>query len=75
MRFATKTIHAAQPSDPSTGALMAPIFQTSTFEQQAPGEHQGFCYTRTNNPTRHRIHDRFGTNTALSREWNSIRFG
>jgi cystathionine gamma-lyase len=55
MRFATRTIHAAQPSDPGTGALVAPIFQTSTYEQHAPGEHQGFDYSRTNNPTRQRL--------------------
>lgn len=55
MRFATRTIHAAQPSDPGTGALIAPIFQTSTYEQDAPGEHRGFDYTRTNNPTRQRL--------------------
>jgi cystathionine beta-lyase/cystathionine gamma-synthase len=55
MRFATKTIHSAQPSDPSTGALMPPIFQTSTFEQESPGVHLGFDYSRTNNPTRQRL--------------------
>ena len=55
MRFATKTIHAAQPSDPSTGALVAPIFQTSTFEQDSPGVNLGFDYSRTNNPTRQRL--------------------
>ncbi len=55
MEFATKTIHAGQPSDAATGALMAPIHQTSTFEQQAPGVHKGFDYTRTNNPTRQRL--------------------
>jgi cystathionine beta-lyase/cystathionine gamma-synthase len=55
MRFATRTIHAAQPSDPSTGALIAPIFQTSTYEQDSPGEHRGFDYSRTNNPTRQRL--------------------
>lgn len=55
MRFATRTIHAAQPSDPSTGALIAPIFQTSTYEQASPGEHRGFDYSRTNNPTRQRL--------------------
>ena len=57
MEFATKTIHAGQPSDAATGALMAPIYQTSTFEQEAPGVHQGFDYTRTNNPTRQRLED------------------
>jgi cystathionine beta-lyase/cystathionine gamma-synthase len=55
MRFATRTIHAAQPSDPGTGALIAPIFQTSTYEQDSPGEHRGFDYSRTNNPTRQRL--------------------
>ncbi len=55
MRFATRTIHAAQPSEPGTGALIAPIFQTSTYEQHAPGEHRGFDYSRTNNPTRQRL--------------------
>ena len=55
MEFATKTIHAAQPSEPETGALIAPIFQTSTYEQEAPGQHRGFDYSRTNNPTRARL--------------------
>ncbi|HUJ40527.1 MAG TPA: PLP-dependent aspartate aminotransferase family protein [Candidatus Acidoferrales bacterium] len=55
MKFATKTIHAAQPSEPETGALVAPIFQTSTYEQEAPGEDKGFNYSRTNNPTRERL--------------------
>ena len=55
MEFATRTIHAAQPSEPGTGALVAPIFQTSTFEQEAPGVNQGFDYSRTNNPTRARL--------------------
>lgn len=55
MKFATKTIHAGQPSEPETGALVAPIFQTSTFEQQAPGQHRGYEYSRTNNPTRTRL--------------------
>jgi cystathionine gamma-synthase/cystathionine gamma-lyase len=55
MEFSTRTIHAGQPSEPGTGALIAPIFQTSTFEQDAPGVHQGFDYARTNNPTRARL--------------------
>src|SRR3954471_17810084 len=55
MEFATKTIHAGQPSEPETGALIAPIFQTSTYEQEAPGCHRGFDYSRTNNPTRARL--------------------
>ncbi len=55
MHFATRAIHASQPSDPSTGALVAPLFQTSTFEQEAPGLTKGFDYSRTNNPTRQRL--------------------
>jgi cystathionine beta-lyase/cystathionine gamma-synthase len=55
MRFATKTIHAGQPSEPETGSVVAPIFQTTTYEQEAPGQHRGFCYSRSNNPTRHRL--------------------
>lgn len=55
MRFATRTIHAGQPSEPETGSLIAPIFQTSTYEQDAPGQDKGFNYSRTNNPTRQRL--------------------
>jgi len=55
MKFATRTIHAGQPSEPETGAIVAPIFQTSTYEQEAPGQDKGFSYSRTNNPTRQRL--------------------
>jgi cystathionine beta-lyase/cystathionine gamma-synthase len=55
MEFATRTIHAAQPSEPGTGSLIAPIFQTSTYEQDEPGVNRGFDYSRTNNPTRARL--------------------
>ncbi|HEX6164860.1 MAG TPA: aminotransferase class I/II-fold pyridoxal phosphate-dependent enzyme, partial [Vicinamibacterales bacterium] len=57
MHFATRAIHAAQPSDPATGALIAPIYQTSTFEQESPGVNLGFDYSRTNNPTRQRLEE------------------
>src|SRR5687767_6161422 len=57
MHFATRAIHARQPSDPLTGALIAPIYQTSTFEQDTPGINNGFDYSRTNNPTRQRLED------------------
>ncbi len=52
MKFATKCIHAGVEPDPSTGAIMTPIFQTSTYVQSAPGEHHGYEYSRTHNPTR-----------------------
>ena len=57
MKFATKTIHTGQPSEPETGALVAPIFQTSTYEQESPGQDKGFSYSRTNNPTRQRLEE------------------
>lgn len=52
MKFATKVIHAGVEPDPSTGAVMTPIFQTSTYVQSAPGVHKGYEYARTQNPTR-----------------------
>ncbi len=52
MKFATKAIHAGQEPEPSTGAIIAPIFQTSTYVQAGLGEHKGFEYSRTQNPTR-----------------------
>src|ERR1700752_4001662 len=55
MKFATRTIHAWQPAEPETGSLIAPIFQTSTYEQDSPGQDKGFNYSRTNNPTRQRL--------------------
>ena len=48
----TKAVHAGQQADPSTGAVMTPIYQTSTYVQAAPGEHQGYEYARVSNPTR-----------------------
>jgi cystathionine gamma-lyase len=50
--FATRTIHAGQRPEPETGAIMQPIFATSTYVQKSPGVHQGFEYSRTQNPTR-----------------------
>ncbi len=52
MKFGTKAIHAGVEPDPSTGAIMTPIFQTSTYVQTAPGDHKGYEYARTQNPTR-----------------------
>lgn len=50
--IATKVIHAGQQPDPSTGAVMTPIYATSTYVQESPGKHKGFEYSRTHNPTR-----------------------
>jgi len=52
MKFATKAIHAGQEPDPSTGAIMTPIYQTSTYWQKSPGDNKGFEYSRGTNPTR-----------------------
>ena len=52
MKFATRAIHAGQEPDPSTGAVMTPIFQTSTYAQAGLGEHKGYEYSRSGNPTR-----------------------
>ena len=50
--FATRTIHAGQAPDPTTGAIMPPIYATSTYVQESPGKHKGYEYSRTQNPTR-----------------------
>ena len=50
--FATRCIHAGQSPDPTTGAVMMPIYATSTFAQESPGVHKGFEYARSQNPTR-----------------------
>ena len=55
MDFSTRTIHSRQPCEPETGAVIPPIFQTTTYQQVGPGEHRGFDYTRTSNPTRQRL--------------------
>ncbi len=57
MKFGTKTIHAGQKPDPTTGAIMTPVYQTSTYIQSSPGQHSGFEYSRTGNPTRKVLED------------------
>jgi cystathionine gamma-lyase len=52
LSLSTRAIHAGQSPDPSTGAIMTPIYQTSTYVQSSPGKHQGFEYSRSQNPTR-----------------------
>ncbi len=56
-KFATKAIHAGQEADPTTGAVMTPIYQTSTYKQASPGQHKGYGYSRGNNPTRKALED------------------
>ena len=55
--FSTRSIHAGQSPDPTTGAIMTPIYLTSTFVQSSPGEHKGYEYSRTSNPTRKAYED------------------
>ncbi len=55
MKFGTKAVHAGVEPDPTTGAIMTPIYQTSTYVQAAPGDHKGYEYSRTQNPTRHAL--------------------
>src|SRR5580692_12188532 len=50
--FSTRAIHAGQDADPATGATVVPIYATSTYTQAAPGQHKGYEYSRTGNPTR-----------------------
>ncbi|NJW54533.1 aminotransferase class I/II-fold pyridoxal phosphate-dependent enzyme, partial [Salinimicrobium oceani] len=66
MKFNTRTIHGGQQdTDPAFGAVMTPIYQTSTYKQSSPGAHKGFQYSRTGNPTR----------AALERSFASIENG
>ncbi len=65
MKFNTKTIHGGQEHDPAYGAVMPPIYQTSTYAQSTPGGHKGYEYSRTHNPTR----------TALEKSLASIESG
>lgn len=55
MKFATKAIHEGVAPDPATGAIMTPIYQTSTYVQDGVGNHKGYEYSRTQNPTRHAL--------------------
>jgi cystathionine gamma-lyase/cystathionine beta-lyase len=57
MKFGTKAIHAGQEPDPTTGAIMTPIYQTSTYWQESPGKHKGYAYARGKNPTRTALED------------------
>ncbi|MBC8033458.1 MAG: cystathionine gamma-synthase [Chitinophagaceae bacterium] len=59
MKIATRFIHAGAEPDPSTGAIMTPIYQTSTYVQSAPGEHKGYEYARSQNPTRKALEDAY----------------
>jgi cystathionine gamma-lyase len=72
MKFGTKVIHAGVDPDPSTGAIMTPIYQTSTYVQEAPGVHKGYEYARTQNPTRTALEKNLA---ALENGTDAICFG
>jgi cystathionine gamma-lyase len=72
MKFNTKVLHAGIHPDPSTGAIMTPIFQTSTYVQEGPGNHKGFEYARTQNPTRQVLEENLA---ALENGFGGICFG
>ena len=55
--FETRAIHAGQEPDPTTGAIMTPVYLTSTYVQSSPGVHKGYEYSRTHNPTRKAYED------------------
>ena len=61
MKFGTKAIHGKQQHDPAYGAVMPPIYQTSTYAQSTPGGHKGFEYSRTHNPTRQALENAFAS--------------
>ena len=61
MRFDTLAIHAGQEPDPTTGAIMTPVYLTSTYVQTSPGQHKGYEYSRTKNPTRKALEDCLAT--------------
>jgi cystathionine gamma-lyase len=71
MKFGTKALHAGIEPDPSTGAIMTPIFQTSTFVQEYPGQHKGYAYARGKNPTRTQLENNLA---ALENGNNALCF-
>ncbi|HUI64048.1 MAG TPA: PLP-dependent transferase, partial [Bacteroidota bacterium] len=72
MGFATRAIHAGQVPDPSTGAIMTPVFLTSTYVQEALGENKGYEYSRVSNPTRTALEKNLA---ALEEGTEGIAFG
>lgn len=72
MKFNTKVIHAGIEPDPATGAIMTPIYQTSTYVQDAPGQHKGYAYARSQNPTRSVLEKNLA---ALENGYDAICFG
>lgn len=72
LHFETLAIHAGQTPDPSTGAIMTPVYLTSTYVQESPGKHKGYDYSRTSNPTRKALEDNLA---ALEGGKHGLAFG
>jgi len=72
INFATEAVHAGQSPDPVSGAIITPIYQTSTFVQESPGRHKGYEYGRTGNPTRGALEANVA---ALERGKHGFAFG
>ncbi|NBB88649.1 MAG: aminotransferase class I/II-fold pyridoxal phosphate-dependent enzyme [Bacteroidetes bacterium] len=72
MKFETKTIHSGIKPDPTTGSIMTPIYQTSTYVQEAPGKHKGFEYSRSQHPTRQTLENNVA---SLEKGFGAIAFG
>ena len=72
LKFATKVIHGGISADPHTGAVMTPIYQTSTYKQESPGVHKGYAYARSQNPTREALESNLA---ALENGKHGICFG
>jgi cystathionine gamma-lyase len=66
MRFDTLAVHAGQEPDPTTGAMMTPVYFTSTYVQAGPGEHKGYEYSRIHKPTRKVLQERLAPRGACS---------
>ena len=73
LEFETRAIHTGQDPDPSTGAVITPIYQTSTYAQRAVGEHLGYDYSRTDNPTRTALQECLASLEGGDTAWRSLR--
>ncbi|MFO0825256.1 MAG: PLP-dependent transferase [Gemmataceae bacterium] len=71
--FSTRAIHAGQDPDPATGATVVPIYATSTYTQAAPGDHKGYEYSRSGNPTRTAPRNGVGFTGGRNAGWRSLQ--
>ena len=74
MKPSTKYVHAGMSPDPSTGAIMTPIYQTSTYVQEAPAVNKGYEYARSQNPTRKALEDAYALIENANYAWMRMSF-